>query len=137
MMKFFLLCIVGVIPVFSSLSLYNDSSFPLRVNVVGANGVHIGEKEIDAHGHYYMEDQLGISDPVGNETVPFKNQVDSTTPYQVFWYCMKGGLYSSCIDASAGATVTANTCAGNYYCEPSSKTEETEKKTSPDAYKFE
>lgn len=136
MNKLFLFFLAGALPVFSSLSLYNDSAFPLRVEVIGANGVHIGEKEIDAHGHYYMEDQLGISDPVGNETVPFKNQAESTTPYQVFWYCQAGGLYSSCIDASAGATVTANTCSGNYYCEPS-KAKQPAKKTSPDAYKSE
>ena len=133
MMKFFLFFMAGFLPVFSSLSLYNDSIFPLRVKVVGANGVHIGEKEIEAHGHYYMEDQEGLSDPVGNETVPFKNQSESTTPYQVFWYCKEGNLYSSCMNASAGATVTASTCPGDYFCE-SSNPEKIKKKTSPDAY---
>ena len=101
---------------FSSLSLYNDSPFPLRVRVVGANGVLIGEEEIPAHGHVYMEDQIGTSDPVGENDIPFKNYADSLTPYQVFWYCAEGSLYSSCLDAAAGATVTANTCRGDYGC---------------------
>ncbi len=110
---FFLL---GIIPLFSGLSLYNDSPFPLKVKVLGANGAKIGEQEIGAHGHFYMEDQIGVSDPVGEENSTFRNYSDSVTPYQVFWYCMEGTLYSSCLDASAGATVTANTCAGTYGC---------------------
>jgi hypothetical protein len=103
-------------PLFSSLSLYNDSPFPLRVKVIAANGAVMGEKEIEAHGHYYMEDQLGTSDPVGENDTPFKNYADSLTPYQVFWYCAEGSVYSVCLDAAAGATVTANTCQGDYGC---------------------
>src|SRR3990167_8510558 len=105
---------------FSSLSLYNDSPFPLRVRVLGANGAFIGEAAIEAHGHRYIEDQIGTSDPVGEGENPsdFKNYEYSMTPYQVFWYCPEGTIYSACLDAAAGATVTANTCQGTYGCNP-------------------
>jgi len=108
-------------PLPASLSLYNDSPFPLKVRVIGANGAFIGEEEIAAHGgHIYMEDQIGTSDPIGEGEDPsdFQNYQYSMTPYQVFWYCPEGTLYSSCLDAAAGATVTANTCEGTYGCKP-------------------
>ncbi len=110
---FMVLCATSL---FSGLSLYNDSPFPLKVKVIGANGSRIGEQDIGPQGHFYMEDQMGVSDPVGEQDSNFRNYSDSVTPYQVFWYCLEGSLYSSCLDASAGATVTANTCAGTYGC---------------------
>lgn len=108
----------------ASLSLYNDSVFFLTVKVLGANGAKIGEEIIvPSGGHIYMEDQIGTSDPVGQGEAgsSFHNYTNSLTPYQVFWYCRAGTLYSCCLDAAAGATVTASTCPGNYYCEEGSK----------------
>lgn len=120
---------------FTSLSLYNDSPFLLRVKVIGADGSHIGEQTISPHMQSYMEDQLGVSDPVGSKPdCPELERSDSSvTPYQVFWYCPEGGLYSSCLTASAGATVTANTCQGSYFCQPQKK--EQKKARSSDEYK--
>ena len=88
---------------------------------MGANGAFLGEESIPAQGHFYFEDQLGTSDPVGEgeKNSDFKNYTYSLTPYQVFWYCSEGSLYSSCLNAAAGATVTANTCLGEYACKPS------------------
>lgn len=121
-MKFLFLFLSLSISVFSSLSVYNDSAFTLNVKVIGANGAHIGEKQIPSHIQMYIEDQIGTSDPVGEgeSNSSFKNYSDSLTPYQVYWTCLDGTLYSSCMDASAGATITANTCSGSYYC-PCSK----------------
>lgn len=119
MMKIaFFLIIGGITPLFSSLSLYNDSNFTLKVKVIGANGAKVGEEKMAAHSQFYMEDQIGTSDPVGqgDDNASFENYEDSITPYQVFWYCLEGTLYSACLDASAGATVTANTCQGSYGC---------------------
>ncbi len=116
----FFLCVS--ISAFSSLSVYNDSAFPLIIKVIGANGAHIAEKQVPSHIQMYIEDQIGTSDPVGEgeSNSSFKNYSESLTPYQVYWNCLDGTLYSSCMDASAGATVTANTCQGSYYC-PCSK----------------
>jgi len=114
--------VVGVVflmqGVFASLSVYNDSAFPLRVEVLGANGVILGKKEIPSHMQDYIEDQIGNSDPVGQgqDAQDFKNYARSLTPYQVYWYCPDGTLYSSCLNVSAGATVTANSCSGTYTC---------------------
>lgn len=117
MKKLAFLFLGAVTPLFSSLSLYNDSPFPLTVRVVAANGTVIAEKEIESQGHAYIEDQLGISDPVGRGSdEDFENSATSLTPYQVFWYCKEGEVYSVCLDAGAGATVTANTCGGDYGC---------------------
>lgn len=119
-MKIVCLFLLFICSLDASLSLYNDSVFPLNVKVLGANGAFLGEKEIEAQGHYYFEDQIGTSDPVGIGEDPskFKNYKFSLTPYQVFWYCSEGTVYSSCLTASAGATVTANTCPGIYGCKP-------------------
>ena len=105
-------------PLLSSLSLYNDSAFPLTARIVAANGVVIAEREIKSQGHEYIDDQIGTSDPVGRgeDHGDFENSETSLTPYQVFWYCKEGSLYSVCLDAGAGATVTANTCNGDYDC---------------------
>jgi len=113
-MKKFIIMLFCMNSAFCSLSVFNDSAFPLTVKVIAANGVHIAEKEVPAHFQTYIEDQLGISDPVGEGPghAEFKNQTDSMTPYQVYWYCSDGSLYSSCMNAGAGATVTANTCEG-------------------------
>ena len=118
MKKLFFLFLLAMSPLFPALSLYNDSPFPLTVRVVAANGLVIAEKEIDSQGHAYIEDQLGMSDPVGRGEGrgDFENSDTSLTPYQVFWYCKEGSLYSVCLDAGAGATVTANTCGGDYGC---------------------
>jgi hypothetical protein len=117
-MKFLFFFLLFSMSAFSSLSVFNDSSFPLVIKVVGANGVHIAEKQIPSQIQMYIEDQIGTSDPVGEgeSNSSFKNYSRSLTPYKVYWTCLDGTLYSSCVDASAGATVTANTCAGSYYC---------------------
>lgn len=106
------------IPLFSSLSLYNDSPFFLNVRVAGANGVCIIERKIGPQERYFVEDQIGLSNPTGEGEQPstFRNYDNSLTPYQVFWYCQGGDLYSSCTDAASGATVTANTCEGLHGC---------------------
>lgn len=108
------MCISG----FSSLSVFNDSPFDLRIKVIGANGVHIAEKQVPSQIQMYIEDQIGTSDPVGQgeNQSSFKNYSKSLTPYQVLWYCLDGTLYSSCMDVSAGATVTPSSCSGNYSC---------------------
>lgn len=122
-MKVFFVFLFATISAFSSLSVYNDSAFTLRIKVVGANGVHIAEKQVPSHIQMYIEDQIGTSDPVGEgeSNSSFKNYSNSLTPYQVYWYCLDGTLYSSCMDASAGATVTANTCSSGQYSCPCDK----------------
>lgn len=114
LLSFLLLSVSG----FCSLSVYNDSAFTLQVKVFGANGVSIAKRQVPSHIQMYIEDQIGTSDPVGEgeENGSFKNYSESLTPYQVYWYCLDGTLYSNCMDASAGATVTANTCQGSYSC---------------------
>lgn len=121
-MRYFFVFLGITSSVFSSLSVYNDSAFPLRIKVMGSNGVHIAEKQVPSQIQMYIEDQIGTSDPVGEgeSNSSFKNYSKSLTPYLVYWYCEDGTLYSSCMDAAAGATVTANTCSGSYYC-PCSK----------------
>ncbi len=117
-MKAFFLALSITTAGFSSLSVYNDSAFDLKVKVIGANGVHIAERQVPSRIQMYIEDQIGTSDPVGQgeNNADFKNYSESLTPYTVYWYCLDGTLYSSCMDASAGATVTANTCSGSYSC---------------------
>ncbi|MES2199688.1 MAG: hypothetical protein V4489_05935 [Chlamydiota bacterium] len=117
-MRFLFIFLCVSVSAFSSLSVYNDSAFPLRIKVIGANGVHIAEKQVPSHIQMYIEDQIGTSDPIGQgeSNSSFKNYSNSLTPYQVYWYCLDGTIYSSCMDAAAGATISANTCAGSYSC---------------------
>jgi hypothetical protein len=133
--SFFSVFLLSASALFSSLSLYNDSPFTLRVKVIGADGSFIGEQTISPHMQSYMEDQIGISDPVGSapDCPELEQGSSSVTPYQVFWHCPEGALYSSCLNASAGATVTANTCSGSYSCQEQEK--KSHPQTSPDAYK--
>jgi hypothetical protein len=116
MIKKFLFFLIPAFPIFSGLSVYNDSSFTLRVRVITANGIQFGERQVPPHIQMYIEDEMGTSDPVGEGPSTFRNYDSSVTPYQVYWYCLDGTLYSSCMDAASGATVTANTCQGPNYC---------------------
>ena len=116
MIKAILLFFLPFSPIFCGISAYNDSSFTLGIKVIGANGAKIGERQIPPKIQMYIEDEMGVSDPVGQGPSTFRNYDSSVTPYQVYWYCLDGTLYSSCMDVAAGATVTANTCQGPNYC---------------------
>jgi hypothetical protein len=123
-------CFLMMIGVYSSLMaslyLYNDSPFPLKAEVIGANGVNIGSLDLAPQQLSYMTDQIGSSDPTGSgeQSPQYENYNESLTPYSVFWYCPEGSLYSSCQQAFAGATVTANSCSGSYFCKSPKKQEE-------------
>ena len=110
------LFLIPLFPVFGGLSVYNDSAFTLRVQVITATGVKFGEREVPSHIQMYIEDEMGTSDPIGEGPNSFQNYDSSVTPYQVYWRCLDGTLYSSCMDAAAGSTITANTCQGPNYC---------------------
>ena len=106
---------------FSAVYLYNDTPFPLKAQVVAANGVELGIKLLQPQELSYLEDQIGTSNPVGKrDPKTFQNYKNSLTPYQVFWYCAKGdgSLYAMCTNVGAGATVMATTCSGPCYCKP-------------------
>ena len=119
MKKVFFLLFLQTASLLGGLTLYNDSPFPLVAKVLSANGDLMAEKEVPRGERVYIEDQIGFSDPVGRgKEEEFDNPEGSMTPYQVFWYCKEGGVYSSCLDAGVGATVTPNTCPGNHGCFP-------------------
>ncbi|MBM3198991.1 MAG: hypothetical protein FJZ58_07070 [Chlamydiae bacterium] len=115
--------------------LYNDSPFILKAQVIAANGTKVGDKLLQPQQLSYVEDQLGMSDPVAKNFSGkrFQNYSTSMTPYKVYFYCVEGELYSNCKDVAAGATVMANACPGQYYCKPKKE----EEKGSEDAYKQE
>jgi hypothetical protein len=123
-------------PCFGSLYLYNDTSFSLKAQIIGANGVVIGEKLVIAQKLIYLEDQIGSSDPVSKDTdSKFKNYKNSLTPYKVYWYCAEGEgeLFAVCQGVAAGATVMASGCSGSCFC----KEPKDDKKKGKDQYKQE
>jgi hypothetical protein len=134
-MRLFLiaLCLFFTKMAFASVYLYNDSPFTLRAVVIAANGVHLGEKVLKGQELHYLEDQIGMSDPVGNTGIqPFTNYSNSMTPYTVIWYCQQDdSLYGTCTVTAAGATVMASSCPGDHHCKPPKK----EDGKSGDAYK--
>lgn len=134
-MKFSLLFIMSS-SCFASLYLYNDTSFALKAQVIGANGVVVGEKLLDAQKLVYLEDQIGSSDPVSKDVdAKFQNYSNSITPYKVYWYCAEGTgeLFAVCQGVATGATVMASGCSGPCYC----KSPKEDKKQGKDAYKQE
>ena len=121
---------------FASLYLYNDTSFSLKAQVIGANGVVIGEKLIDGQKLVYLEDQIGSSDPLSKDVdAKFQNYKNSVTPYKVYWYCAEGEgeLFAVCQGVATGATVMASGCSGSCYC----KSPKNDKKQGKDTYKKE
>ena len=116
--------------VHGSVFLHNNAGFRLKAVVIGANGVKMGEKVLEAEQTGYVEDYLGQSDPTGQQQTPEGNSSISVTPYTVFWYCDQGALYSTCVQVGAGALAAPNQGQGPMYC-PSPKQEENK---SSDAY---
>lgn len=134
-MKFFLFLLMSS-PCFASLYLYNDTSFSLKAQIIGANGVVIGEKLVDAQKLIYLEDQIGSSDPVSKDVdLKFQNYKNSMTPYKVYWYCAEGegDLFAVCQGVATGATVMASGCSGPCFC----KAPKDDKKKGKDQYKQE
>ncbi|MBX9922755.1 MAG: hypothetical protein K2Y01_01465 [Rhabdochlamydiaceae bacterium] len=133
-MKIFLFLLISS-PCFGSLYLRNDTAFQLKARIIGANGVVIGEKLVDAQKLMYLEDQIGSSDPVSKDVdAKFQNYKNSVTPYNVYWYCAEGEgeLFAVCSGVATGATVSATGCLGSCSCKPPK-----EKKQGNDAYKQE
>jgi len=103
----------------ATISLLNDSPYFLKAVVETANGVLLGEDNLNP-GEFkrwtteFKPDQLKVPGTPNS----------SLTPFRVIWECKHGGVYSVCDQASPGALIRASICPGDHYCAPEEEKEE-------------
>jgi hypothetical protein len=124
-MKFYplacFLCIFSASLWAESLTLYNDSPFPLTAVVQAADGSTLAQITLQPgeQNQWSTETERTMFELADNNTF-------SLTPFTVIWKCSTEGYYSVCTQIPPGATVTANSCTGPKYCKPEEKKEEKE-----------
>lgn len=93
-----------------ALTLYNNTPYPLRVQIIAHNGVTIGEVHLNAESVVNWSTNLGAP---AYGTTPMS---EAGPPYTVSWYCKGGSPYSSCTYVPEGTLVYANLCPGPQGC---------------------
>jgi len=93
----------------SSVYLFNDSPYDLKIKVLGNDGTLLGELVLGPQRSTTWKDSFG---QIGVEQHP-----RSLTPYSIFWYCMNDDEYSSCNKVYSEATITARGCKGPRLCQ--------------------
>ncbi|MBI3236297.1 MAG: hypothetical protein HYZ48_01100 [Chlamydiales bacterium] len=104
-----------------SIRLKNNSRYQLRVIVEGSDGSHLGEVLIKAQDSLNWTDTYGQRSNNRGAQKPLQRGDSSKTPYTISWYCMDGGLYSSCSDVAVGSLIMANACPGPRTCKEGKK----------------
>ena len=116
---FLLFFVSGTLLNASSVSIFNDSPYPLHVQVLAADGTSKGKLQVNP------QQQATWTDTSGYRTTW------SQTPYTVIFTCTTGKIYGVFSGVSPGALVTAASSNGPHYCEPEKKEDEKETKTPP------
>lgn len=111
-MKQMLFCLLIPSAAFcASVRLVNDSPYPLRAVIQGADGTKLGEELISPNEQVTWTDnsmQMGYQEPSRSET-----------PYTILWYCLEGTPYSICARMPNAGMITAQTCDGPRQCKRS------------------
>ena len=98
----------------NTVTLVNDSPFPLDVIIYAADGTVLGQYSLQP-----KMQQKWTNDYEYGTTIP--NPTDSQTPYSVIWTCQEGTEYGVCTTVSPGAEVFAQGCQGPLMCKPKKK----------------
>lgn len=92
-----------------SVTVYNDSPFPLTATIISADGQTKGTVTVEPqHQSTWQEPSQGT--PVWSET-----------PYTVIFTCKTGKQFGVVSNIGQGSLVTAMQSSGNLYCEPEKK----------------
>ena len=94
-----------------SVSIHNDSPYPLHIEVLSASGVSQGKLQVAPQQQATWTDTSGYQ------------ATWSQTPYSVIFTCSTGEVYGVFSGVSPGALVTASASTGSHYCKPQKKGE--------------
>ncbi len=100
-----------------TVSLVNDSPFPLVAEVQSQGGIFLAQEMVQPG----QQRNLITSNASTEFKTPNGSYNTPMTPYTVIWKCADGGYYSMCTDVSPGALVRANYCPGVRSCHPKGK----------------
>jgi len=89
----------------ASVTIYNDSPFPLTATILSADGKTKGSVTVTPQHQSTWDDP---SPP---------NAIYSQTPYSVVFKCKNGKQFGIATGISQGAWVTAMQSSGSHYCE--------------------
>ncbi len=117
----------------TSLTLKNDSPYPLRAIVRGADNSLLGELVIQPSRSMTWQDTYGYGSNYSQGANAAEQQgTRSKTPYTVTWQCLAGGDYSVCSFVYSGSLVFAQGCDGTRTCIGSKKEPVPPSKTNPE-----
>ncbi|MBI3236298.1 MAG: hypothetical protein HYZ48_01105 [Chlamydiales bacterium] len=93
----------------SELWVTNDSPFPLRAQIFGAD-VMYDEQTVAPGAQWHWSNDNVMQGPSSNPNM-------STTPFTVIWYCARGGQpYGTNTNIAGGAWVSAQSSEGGKIC---------------------
>ena len=110
-MKIAFLLLLTSIAFGASLRLENDSIYPLKAVIQGADGTVLGEVTIPSQEVKMWDDTFPVPRHASN---PNK----SLTPLTVHWYCPEGTNFSTVEQVSTGSLVKARGGIGSKTCAP-------------------
>jgi hypothetical protein len=134
--------LTGIIAVLCSTSalfaatvrLYNDSPFPLRATIRGADGTYLGEMILNSFHGSAWTDTYGFGGNYGMGNITGKQSTSSQTPYNVTWHCLDGGNFSYSYAVPDAGTCNALGGDGPKTCKPSKQEEKQPYPNQPQQY---
>lgn len=118
--------LVTLLPTFTfalSVTIINDSPFPLHAQVLAATGDLLGSMTMQPQEQIHWQNS-----DVGNNNL-------ALVPLSVIFYCLEGTEYGIATDVPTGAGIYASSASGSRMCKPQTpalkKQEEKEKKENP------
>ncbi len=108
----FLFCVTCIQA--ASLRLENNSAYPLRAVIQGADGSILSELSLEPQENKTWNDS-------NNLAVKKKSPSKSVTPFTVHWYCKGGESFSISDHVSTGAFVRAKDGVGAKVCTETKK----------------
>lgn len=120
---FFFACLLGFVSLqATSLKLKNDSPYPLRAIIRGADNSLLGEMVVQPNHSMTWTDVYGYGSSYSQGANAAEQQgARSKTPYTVTWQCLAGTDYSVCTNLTTGSLVFAQGCEGDRTCAPAKK----------------
>ncbi len=97
-----------------SVRIMNDSPFPLRAEVIAADGSSGGKLLINSQQQVTWQDSYSGAN------------VWSQTPYTVIFTCKDGKQFGVLSGVQQGATISALSSSGDRYCQPEKKKDDKE-----------
>lgn len=121
-MKVFLVsCLMITVPLLGgTVRIMNDSPFPLKAEIISADGQRKGKLSLNP------QQQLTWQDSAGSGT-----NVWSQTPYTVIFTCKDGKQFGVSSGIQQGGLVTALNSSGDRYCQPEKKKEDGKSQKGP------